>query len=490
MTRIVELIATHTDEIRTTKDELRIPRIEMAGSRDLDLLTVLCSDPIIKARVEGLKQLADALSDRVVVLDRKLTMLYANQAAWFGAPHDGWPAKCYEALINRRNPCALCPATTVFESREALTLSGSHAQDTACTMRRAVPLMSSTGDVGSVLVLFKDQPVRPMPDHHEADACTRDDEATPESAGLGELIGQSPPMQELFHMIRLVADSSATVLIQGESGTGKELVAKTIHESSYRKTKPFVVVDCGSLPETLLESELFGHVKGAFTGAVSNKRGLFEEADGGTLFLDEVADTTPAFQAKLLRVLQEGELKRVGSTKPIKIDVRVISATNKDLVELMKGKLFRQDLYYRLAVLPLHLPALRDRKADIPLLAGHFVAESCRKHNQPNRTIADELMRMLTDARWPGNVRELQHYIERAVVTTSGPALSCKDVGRGFRSEVSDLRSAVRGAAQQVERVRIIDALRQVSGNRTRAAKILMISRASLYNKLHEYDIR
>jgi two-component system response regulator AtoC len=435
--------------------------------------------------------LADGLPDRVVVLDRKLNMLYANEAAWPGMPHDERPLKCYEALINRRHPCAYCPATTVFESREVLILSGSlHGPDTACAMRRVVPLMSATGDVGSVLALFKDQPVRRMPDHDGADPSMSYDQAVPESARLGQLIGQSPPMQELFHMIRLVADSSATVLIQGESGTGKELVAKTIHESSYRRTKPFVVVDCGSLPETLLESELFGHVKGAFTGAVSNKRGLFEEADGGTLFLDEIADTTPAFQAKLLRVLQEGELKRVGSNKSIKIDVRVVSATNKDLAEMVKDKLFRQDLYYRLAVLPLHLPALRDRKADIPLLAGHFVTESCRKHNQPSRNIADEFMRMLTNARWPGNVRELHHYIERAVVTTSGPELSCKNSEGGACSERSDLRSAVRGAAQQVERMRIIDALRLASGNRVRAAKILQISRAHLYNKLRAYGIQ
>jgi sigma-54 interacting transcriptional regulator len=192
-------------------------------------------------------------------------------------------------------------------------------------------------------------------------------------------------------MIRLVADSSATVLIQGESGTGKELVAKTIHRTSYRRDKPFVVVDYGSLPETLLESELFGHVKGAFTGAHTSKRGLYEEADGGTIFLDEIPDTSATFQAKLLRVLQEGEIKRVGGNQPIKIDVRVISATNKDLVELVKAKAFRQDLYYRLAVLPLSLPPLRDRQEDLPLLVHHFVAASCKRHRQPIRQVSPDL---------------------------------------------------------------------------------------------------
>jgi two-component system response regulator AtoC len=237
---------------------------------------------------------------------------------------------------------------------------------------------------------------------------------------LGELIGRSPAMQQLFDMICLVSDSSATVLIQGESGTGKELVAKTIHQLSARKDTPYVVVDCGSLPETLLESELFGHVKGAFTGAVTSKPGLFEEATGGTIFLDEIADTTPIFQAKLLRVLQEGEIKRVGGNHPIKVNARVISATNRDLAELVKTKLFRQDLYYRLAVLPLSVPPLRERRDDIELLTQHFVQESCARHCQPTRMVSPDLLRALREAAWPGNVRELQHCIERAVVTTKG----------------------------------------------------------------------
>jgi two-component system response regulator AtoC len=307
---------------------------------------------------------------------------------------------------------------------------------------------------------------------------------------LGELIGSSAPMREVLDLIRLVADSSATVLIQGESGTGKELVAKTIHRISCRRDKPFVVVDCGSLPETLLESELFGHVKGAFTGAHATKRGLFEEADGGTIFLDEIADTTATFQAKLLRVLQEGEINRVGGNQPIKIDVRVISATNKDLVNLVKTKAFRQDLYYRLAVLPLSLPPLRDRQEDIPLLVQQFVAASCKRHRQPVRQVSPDAMQALTQASWPGNVRELQHYLERAIVTTTGPELSCKDiVAMGSESTGHDLRTVVRGATRQAERGRILQALQQTGSNRAKAAKLLKISRASLYNKLRSYGI-
>jgi two-component system response regulator AtoC len=297
-------------------------------------------------------------------------------------------------------------------------------------------------------------------------------------------------MQQLFDMVSLVADSSATVLIQGESGTGKELVAKTIHQLSHRREKPFVVVDCGSLPETLLESELFGHVKGAFTGAVMNKPGLFEVANGGTIFLDEIADTTPTFQAKLLRVLQEGEVKRVGGNHPIRVNARVISASNTDLAELVKMKRFRQDLYYRLAVLPLTVPPLRERPEDIALLVEHFVQQSCGRQRQSPRVVPPDVLHALTEAPWPGNVRELQHCIERAVVTTKGPTLTCADIlGIGSEMPALDLRSVSKCAMKQAERARIIQALRDSHGNRAQAAKNLKISRAGLYNKLREYGL-
>jgi len=443
------------------------------------------------ARVEAIKQLAGGLTDRVAVMDRNFNVIYANESAWPVSTVEGervGPAKCYEVFAHRSDPCDICPAVKVFESPEAHSVSCSTADDgAACGMHQAFPLASSQGEVGSMLVLFKHEQIRKMPilkpvEGEHSPAAVRE--------SLGDLIGRSPAMQQLFDMISLVADSSATVLIQGESGTGKELVAKTIHELSYRRGKPFVVVDCGSLPETLLESELFGHVKGAFTGAVANKRGLFEEADGGTIFLDEIADTTPLFQSKLLRVLQEGEIKRVGGVQPIKIDARVISATNKDLAGLVKAKAFRQDLYYRLAVLPLFLPPLRDRREDIPLLVERLVTASCKRHRQPPRTVSGEVMHALTVAAWPGNVRELQHYVERAVVTTAGPALTCADiVAMGSDQAAPDLRSVSRGAAQQAERARILQALEQAHGNRTKAAKLLKISRASLYSKLRDYRL-
>ena len=458
----------------------------MAGSQEEPSTVHPFTDPILAARLKAIEQLAGGSSDRVAVLDRDFNVIYANESAWSedASRRSDHPAKCYEAFADRNNPCGTCPATKLYESPEVQSVACSSGGDgTACGMHQAFPLVSSSGAVESVLVLFK---IPPKPTKQTSGERTK----VQYESKLGDLIGTSEPMREVLDIVRLVADSSATVLIQGESGTGKELVAKTIHRISYRRDKPFVVVDCGSLPDTLLESELFGHVKGAFTGAHATKRGLFEEADGGTIFLDEIADTTATFQAKLLRVLQEGEIKPVGGTQPIKIDARVISATNKDLVELVKAKAFRQDLYYRLAVLPLSLPPLRDRQEDIPLLVQHFVAASCKRHRQPVRTILPEVMQALTDTSWPGNVRELQHYLERAVVTTTGPALSCADlVTAGSKSAEHGLRSVSRGVVMQAERIRIVQALQQAGGNRVKAAELLKISRASLYNKLRDYCI-
>jgi two-component system response regulator AtoC len=458
----------------------------MAGSQKTPSTGPSGTDPILTARLEAIKQLAGGLSDRVAVLDREFNVIYANESAWSEDPaqSSGHQAKCYEAFAHRSNPCGTCPATKLYESLDVQSVAcSSGGNGTACGMHQAFPLVSSSGEVETVLVLFK-APPKPTKQ------TSREHLEVKYESKLGGLIGSSAPMREVLDMIRLVADSSATVLIQGESGTGKELAAKTIHQTSYRRDKPFIVVDCGSLPETLLESELFGHVKGAFTGAHTAKRGLFEEADGGTIFLDEIADTTPVFQSKLLRVLQEGEIKRVGGNQPIKIDARVISATNKDLTELVKAKAFRQDLYYRLAVLPLSLPPLRDRKEDIPLLVQHFVAASCTRHRQPIRQVLPDVMQALTQASWPGNVRELQHYIERAVVTTTGSELNCKDiVAMGSDPAEHDLRTIARGATRQVERSRILQALHQTRGNRARAAKLLKISRASLYNKIRDYQI-
>ncbi len=446
------------------------------------------TDSVLSARLESVRLLADQIREPVAVVDSHCNVIYANRSAHAlgqSGMFEEALAKCYAAFFRRSDPCSPCPALKLLgpdAGRSSSSQLGS-GQKTTGSMH-AFPLMSADGTPTYVLEILKTSATVPGQEALPATEETR----------LGDLIGHSAIMRDLFEMIRLVADSQATVLLQGESGTGKELVARTIHNLSYRREKPFVVVDCASLPETLLESELFGHVKGAFTGAVASKKGLFEEADGGTVFLDEIADTSASFQAKLLRVLQEGEIKPVGSSRSIKVDARVISATNKDLMVLIKAKAFREDLYYRLAVLPLTLPPLRDRPEDIPLLIQHFVAASCKRHRKPLLTVTPEAMQALTKAPWPGNIRELEHMIERVVVTVQGPALTPQHFfGTSGSSPAPateiDLRSVARNAAQTAERVRILEALRQASGKKARAARLLKISRASLYNKLRTYQI-
>ena len=442
-------------------------------------------DPILAARLEALQLLAEGSSDRIMVIGADQTVIYANQAAWSGGGRERpleRPAKCYEAFLHQTDPCSACSAQEVFDATDVRAVSCSTGGNgSACGMKQAYPLMANDQRVGAVLVLLRG-----------VGAVSSGSPTPTDTPRAGTLIGQSAPMRQLLEMITLVADSQVTVLLQGESGTGKELAARTIHQLSYRRDQPFIVVDCGSLPETLLESELFGHVKGAFTGAHAMKKGLFEEATGGTIFLDEIADTSPQFQAKLLRVLQEGEIKPVGSNRTIKVDVRVISASNKDLTTLIKAKAFREDLYYRLAVLPLLMPSLRDRRDDIPLLATHFVAAACRRHRRPAMEMTREAVRELADAPWPGNVRELQHAVERAVVTAQGPRLTAQDffkTAEPVTAEEPGLRSVARTAALRAERVRIEQALRDAGGNRMKAAKLLKISRAGLYNKLREYGI-
>ena len=446
----------------------------------------------LTANFKALQRLADRLPVRVIVIDTRFSVLYDNEAARKGSytRHQSHSATCYETIIGQMEPCPSCPAVEAIQSGGARTMLGAERGVHRCPFEEAIPLVSVDGKAEAALVLFGYHRIA-VPSASVPARRPSTDEAEDH---LGRLIGRSQAMRQLFEMIRLVSDSQATVLLQGESGTGKELAAKTIHLLSVRRRMPFIVVDCGALPETLLESELFGHVQGAFTGATANKKGLLEEAHGGTVFLDEIADTTPQFQAKLLRVLQEGEIKPVGSSRSVTIDVRIISATNKDLLELIKAKRFREDLYYRLAVLPLDLPALRQRRDDIPLLLEHFLQRSSRRHDKCVRALTEEAMEALTQAPWPGNVRELEHVIERAVVMASGPTLTLSDLGghwdkAGEPTSGRDLRTVARTAAQTAERTRIVEALRQASGKRALAARALKISRASLYNKLRAYRI-
>jgi DNA-binding NtrC family response regulator len=301
---------------------------------------------------------------------------------------------------------------------------------------------------------------------------------------LENIVGRSPQMLQVYKTIARVAESRSTVLITGESGTGKELIARAIHFNSPRSARPFVAVDCSSLAETLLESELFGHVRGAFTGAVTAKKGLFEEADRGTCFLDEIGNIGLAMQAKLLRVLQEHEIKRVGGTETVKIDVRMVAATNQNLEELVAGKKFREDLFYRLNVVSIHLPSLRERAEDIPLLTGHFLNKYAAQNNKPVCRISPEAMDVLTRYRWPGNVRELENVIERAATLSGTNLIIPEDLPRRLQMELSQVALSFLPSSlplSELEKLYIQKVLEETGGNKKKAADILGIDRRTLY---------
>lgn len=309
--------------------------------------------------------------------------------------------------------------------------------------------------------------------------------------GLDNIIGNSTAMQKVYEKVRLVAPTKATVLITGESGTGKELVAEAVHRLSPRKEKPLIKVHCAALPMTLLESELFGHVKGAFTGAVGSKPGRFEMADQSSLFLDEISEIEPFIQVKLLRVLQDQIIERVGGTESVQVNVRFICATNRNLEELVKKKSFREDLYYRLKVVEIYLPPLREREGDIRLLIDHFVEYFSRLHNKEIKGISSNALKVLYQYSWPGNVRQLRNTIESMVVLSRSKMLQKKDLpGELQPSKQEDfLQLSLGTSLEKVEREYILATLRKNDFNKAQTAKELGIGRKTLYRKLDEYDI-
>jgi Nif-specific regulatory protein len=304
--------------------------------------------------------------------------------------------------------------------------------------------------------------------------------------GFEGIIGQSPRMQDIFDLMARVAESDATVLLEGESGTGKELVARALHYTGDRKNKPFMALFCGSLPENLLESELFGHKKGAFTGAAMDKRGLFEAADGGTVFLDEVGDLSPSIQLALLRVLQEGEIKPVGDTQSRKVDVRIISATNKPLAQLVKDKEFREDLYYRLNTILITMPPLRARRSDIASLAHHFLDMYAKGRRSHIRGFMPEALKVIEAYGWPGNVRELQNTVERAVVLARGDLITPEDL----RLTPDERRDPFEPGLplKEIERRAVTQALEDNDNNISETARLLGVSRRWLHYKLKEWE--
>jgi DNA-binding NtrC family response regulator len=330
------------------------------------------------------------------------------------------------------------------------------------------------------------------------------EETAVESAALKEistryassgLVGHSRQMIDLYKEIARVAAFRSTVLIIGESGTGKELVARAIHSNSPRSGQSFVAVNCGALTETLLEAELFGHARGSFTGAVADKKGLFEEAEGGTIFLDEIGETSAALQVKLLRALQEGEIRRVGSTKSVKVDVRVIAATNRNLENEVKAGRFREDLYYRLSVITLRVPPLRERREDIPLLAHHFLRRTCEETGK-RVALSEKALETLRSYDWSGNVRELENSIEHAVLHSRGQVITEDDLPARLKAPretqltLEEKLFSNLPPLEEMERRYLIHVLEAVNGNRTRAAEIMQIDRRTLYRMAERFGIK
>ncbi len=315
-----------------------------------------------------------------------------------------------------------------------------------------------------------------------------------QGASFGGIIGSGPAMEELFATLALVAPSDATVLVRGETGTGKELVASALHRESNRKTAPFVKVNCAALNENLLESELFGHEKGAFTGAVSSRKGCFEQADGGTLFLDEIGDMSLATQTKILRVLQEGELNRLGGNETIHVDVRLVAATHKNLEEMIEAGTFRQDLFFRLSVVPVTLPPLRRRWGDIPKLASLFLERYAEKNRKDLKGFHPEVIRIFMHFPWPGNIRELENTVERAVILCQGEQVSVQELPPQMlpgELSVKDKKSvqAAMPTLRDMEREMIRATLAENNGNKSKSARILGIARQTLLNKIREYNL-
>ncbi|MFO7899271.1 MAG: sigma 54-interacting transcriptional regulator [Planctomycetota bacterium] len=449
--------------------------------------------------------LLDHLSDGIFVVgpDRRISLF--NQAAEriTGVPADEAVGEtCHRIFtgadsgvrcaISQRRPCTV---RTVFRTGRPSRPGDATVQFPSGRRKtlnlRAVPLFDSAGEVARVAVMLHD-----ISELHELR------QELEERYEFHNIIGKNHQMREIFGLIDQIADTDATVTIQGESGTGKELVARAIHFHSGRARNPFVQVNCSALVETLLESELFGHAKGAFTGAVRDKIGRFEAADGGTIFLDEIGDISPAVQVKLLRVIQERTFERVGENRQRTCDVRIIAATNRNLKQLMKQGGFREDLYYRLRVVPVHLPPLRERRDDIPLLVDAFVERFREKMDKPIRSVSSAALARMMDYDWPGNVRELENAIEHALVRSTGPELRLADLPVELRTHTADepppestgrqpdapSRETLRPDDRD-EREIILSALAATDGNKTAAARRLGIGRTTLWRRMKELDI-
>ncbi len=425
----------------------------------------------------SIQDILDALHEGVIAVDKQMQVVASNRAAMdfvgmTAAESVGVP---FCSLFGEGS----CPVDCLRETLE----TGRSIQDYQTSVRlsdgrpaqvllRTVPLSRDGGPVEGVAMIIRD-----------VTEVTSLRKASAPRSGFAGMIGNERRMCELYELIESVAPTNATVLVRGETGTGKELVARALHFSSARADGPFVAVNCSALSETLLESELFGHVRGSFTGAISDRKGRFEEARGGTIFLDEVGDVNPVVQVKLLRVLQERTVERVGDSKSVSVDVRVVAATNRDLEKLMATGKIREDFYYRIRVVSLDVPPLRERSGDIPALVDHFL----ERHGIAGERLGATTLGRLMAYRWPGNIRELEHAVEHAVVLSRGGEI----LPRHLPTELSDGSTLVGTALHSDdERSRIQDALERQHWHRNRTAAELGIDRTTLWRKIREYDLK
>ena len=332
------------------------------------------------------------------------------------------------------------------------------------------------------------------------DQCEIQSAEVTEEYDFHDIIGQSRKMREVFDLVQKVADCDSTILLNGETGTGKGMVARAIHWRSKRRNKPFISINCGAIPENLLESELFGHVRGAFTGATCSKQGKFELADSGTILLDEIGDMSSDLQVKVLKVLEEGEFEQVGGSKTIKVDVRIVAATHRDLSEEVQKGNFREDLYYRLYVIPLMLPSLRDRKSDIPFLISHFMEQSNQKNDRNIQELTEEALGMMMGYSWPGNVRELKNMMERLVVLKGTGEITAQDLPSEIKSnhkyepsttiEISDEGICLNSAVTEFEKALILQSLEKTKWVKNKAAKLLHLNRTTLVEKIKRHQLQ
>jgi PAS domain S-box-containing protein len=429
----------------------------------------------------NLEAIFKGLRDAILLVDEDLTVVEANEAVRdiCGLGRKEAMGKLFYTL-----PVMLCgedfakAVAETIRTRKPVDVNRVECKPGRVYSLSTSPLISGQGRFMGAVILIKDET--------HVDSLERELTARQR---FGDIVGRSKQMQDVYTLIESLASVDSTVLITGESGTGKELAAEAIHHRGARSGKPLVKVNCSALTESLLENELFGHIKGAFTGAVNDSVGRFQTAQGGTIFLDEIGDISPALQLRLLKVLQNREIERVGESKPIKVDVRVIAATNRDLRKLMREGLFREDLYYRIKVVDINIPPLRERSEDIPLLTEHFVGKLNRKLQKNIEGVSQEVIKKFMSYSWPGNIRELEHTIEHALILCHKGVVTVEDLPHDILERPATLENSNEKLSVADERLAIIEALVKAGWNKSRAARMLGISRRTIYRKMEQYSI-